>query len=257
MRPYRIRAVNTAADSENKIHDDGVAARYGFRGGLVPGVTVYGYMTIPALEYFGEEWLEHGAMKVRFKEPVYEGEEVIIETRVLETGVIEISLEAGRATGLAWMEAGGTPPDLEKYSVRPMPSQDRRPSASHNSLAADTILGTLDATLKLADAQASAPLAAWIGEARLAHPAILLALANELLVRNVVLGPWIHVASEVENFATAHDGETLRVHGWIAEKYERAGHEFITLDILTTCGERAIQQVRHTAIWQPRISSLY
>ena len=53
--PLRIRAVNTAADSENKIHNDAIAAEYGFRGGLVPGVTVYGYMAAAAIEHFGLE----------------------------------------------------------------------------------------------------------------------------------------------------------------------------------------------------------
>ncbi len=58
---YRVFAVNTAPDSENTIHDDGVAAQFGFRGGLVPGVTVYGYMTVPIVDY-AREWIEHGSM---------------------------------------------------------------------------------------------------------------------------------------------------------------------------------------------------
>jgi len=33
-----VSAYNTAAASDNKIHDDSVARRFGFRGGLVPGV---------------------------------------------------------------------------------------------------------------------------------------------------------------------------------------------------------------------------
>jgi len=36
-----------AAASANKIHDDTVAQQYGFRGGLVPGVSVYASMTYP------------------------------------------------------------------------------------------------------------------------------------------------------------------------------------------------------------------
>ena len=40
-----VSAYNTAAASDNKIHDDCVARRFGFRGGLVPGVEkVYAYM---------------------------------------------------------------------------------------------------------------------------------------------------------------------------------------------------------------------
>ena len=42
--PYRVEAFNTAKASENKIHDDAVARRFGFGGGLVPGVDVYAYM---------------------------------------------------------------------------------------------------------------------------------------------------------------------------------------------------------------------
>src|SRR5256886_7527398 len=43
---YRVTAKNTST-GDNKIHDDVTARRYGFRGALVPGVTVYAYMTQP------------------------------------------------------------------------------------------------------------------------------------------------------------------------------------------------------------------
>src|SRR5438093_611879 len=75
---YRVRARNTSADSENKIHDDTVAASYGFRGGLVPGVTVYGYMTVPIVARFAHDWLERGSMQVKFHQPFYEGEDVSV-----------------------------------------------------------------------------------------------------------------------------------------------------------------------------------
>ena len=55
--PYRVRAFNTAVASENKIHDDTVARRYGFSGGLVPGVEVYAYMTHPCLLVYHKETL--------------------------------------------------------------------------------------------------------------------------------------------------------------------------------------------------------
>ena len=40
LETYRVSAYNTSKQSENKIHDDAVARRYGFSGGLVPGVEV-------------------------------------------------------------------------------------------------------------------------------------------------------------------------------------------------------------------------
>ena len=44
LEAYRISAYNTAKLSENKMHDDTVAKRFGFSGGLVPGVDVMAYM---------------------------------------------------------------------------------------------------------------------------------------------------------------------------------------------------------------------
>ena len=74
LGPYRVSAYNTAHDSENKIHDDAVARRFGFGGGLVPGVDVYGYMThLPVLRW-GRAWLERGTAECRFFKPVYDGD---------------------------------------------------------------------------------------------------------------------------------------------------------------------------------------
>ena len=44
LETYRVEAYNTAKLSENKMHDDTVARRFGFSGGLVPGVDVMAYM---------------------------------------------------------------------------------------------------------------------------------------------------------------------------------------------------------------------
>ena len=41
---HTVAAYNLSAASENKIHDDTVAKKFGFEGGLVPGVEVYAYI---------------------------------------------------------------------------------------------------------------------------------------------------------------------------------------------------------------------
>ena len=53
MNTYRVQAYNTAHSSENKIHDDAVARRFGFSGALVPGVDVYAYMMHLPVERWG------------------------------------------------------------------------------------------------------------------------------------------------------------------------------------------------------------
>src|SRR5260370_9636594 len=133
---YRVVAHNTAADSENKIHDDRVAAQDGFRGGLVPGVTVYGYMTAPVVQHFGEAWLASGAMEVRFVQPVYEGEEIVVSAEADASGILKLAAGAC-ATAAAWISGASV---ADPTPQRPLqPKQD----ASKEALAPGTVLGTL------------------------------------------------------------------------------------------------------------------
>ena len=72
--PYHVSAYNTAKASENKIHDDATARRFGFTGGLVGGVHVYAYMTHLPVQHWGRAWLERGTGDCKFGKPVYEGD---------------------------------------------------------------------------------------------------------------------------------------------------------------------------------------
>ena len=67
---YQVSAYNTAHDSENKIHDDATAKRFGFKGGLVGGVYVYAYMSHMPVQRWGRAWLERGTGEARFGKPV-------------------------------------------------------------------------------------------------------------------------------------------------------------------------------------------
>ena len=44
MPVHSAVARNFAEASENKIHSDDIARRFGFTGALVPGVTVFGHL---------------------------------------------------------------------------------------------------------------------------------------------------------------------------------------------------------------------
>jgi hypothetical protein len=254
MTPLRIRAVNTAADSENKIHDDRVAAQYGFRGGLVPGVTVYGYLAAAVVDHFGEQsstnpWLTRGAIDVRFQKPVYAGDEVMVTIEPQDGGRVRVEI-AGCASAVAWLHDEAAPSSIESA-----PPGERRAPAQH-TLQPGTILGSLgwpDRPLDLSQARLSAPLDSAIGPDRLAHPAILLGLANEIFVANYELGPWIHAASEVRKFSAVRDGERIHVRARIEEQFERKGHDFVVLNVhILAADGRLIEHVRHTAIWRPR-----
>src|ERR1700732_3033215 len=74
LEAYRVEAYNTAKLSENKMHDDTVARRFGFNGGLVPGVDVMAYMMHLPVARWGRAFLERGLIEARFVKPVYDGE---------------------------------------------------------------------------------------------------------------------------------------------------------------------------------------
>ena len=60
---HRVSAYNTSKHSENKIHDDTVARKYGFAGGLVPGVDVMAYMLHMPVARWGRDFLERGLIR--------------------------------------------------------------------------------------------------------------------------------------------------------------------------------------------------
>jgi acyl dehydratase len=240
--PFHVRAVNTAVDHENKIHDDAVAAQYGFRGGLVPGVTVYGYLAQAVVEHFGVDWLERGAMDVRFHKPVYHDDDVSVT--VTGEGDGRVRVEARDcASGVAWIHD-------ESPTVISGEAPIVRRAASLDSLTIGTVLGTWTETLDLHASTVSAPIDPSL-DGR-AHPAVMLSLANRIFVENYVLGPWMHVSSEIRKFGPAKNGDAIRVRARITDQYERKGHEFVVLDVCILNHDRVIERVRHTSIWRPR-----
>jgi acyl dehydratase len=257
---YAVRAHNAATASENKIHDDAVARAYGFEGGLVPGVTVYAYLTHPVVAVLGRAWLEHGTMAARFVRPCYDGDEVTVDA--IERGAADdrvVELTARRAvdevvaTATASVPAHpGPPPAVDEYPAAPSPG-DRAP-ATEDALAGLGALGSWEATFRADHAPAfldeiGEDLAFYRDDA-LAHPGYLLLAANWILGANVRLGPWMHVGSDVTNFGVVGDGDRVSTRGRIADLFERKGHRFVELDLLMVANDtRPVVHVRHTAIY--------
>jgi hypothetical protein len=251
---HHVRAFNTATASTNKIHDDAVARTYGFRGGLVPGVDVYAYMTHLPVREWGPAWLAHGTMSARFVTPVYDGHDVTVTGSGDGHGLAVSVVDAGAvcATG----RAGQDPAHDERPMPPDAPLPDTPPPASPETLCRGTVLGTVVETFDagaheryLADVRERLPCYA---SERIAHPGWLLRLANAALARSVTLGPWIHVSSDVALLGTVHDGHTVVVRSMVLDEFERSGHRFVTLDVVITAAGRLVQRVTHTAIHAPR-----
>jgi hypothetical protein len=60
------------------------------------------------------------------------------------------------------------------------------------------------------------------------------------LVQNVVLGPWIHVGSKVNNFAAVHIGQRLRLRSKITSNVVSKGHSIVEFDAVVVADERDV-----------------
>lgn len=261
---YRVTARNTSASSENLIHDDATARRYGFRGALVPGTTVYAYLTRPLVFTLGAAWLARGTAHVRFLRPVLEGEEVIVTGEITgrDASGLSATLRAttpasGECAVLDVTVPAGTPTPVNTALYRAAPLPVERPPVSREVLLGLDVLGTPEATYdeKRASDYLDAvgdDLAVYRGPDGWVHPAFFLTQANRALDRNVRISPWIHVASRVRHLGGARIGEHLATRGRLRSLFEKKGRELVELDLLIVAGQaaRPVAHVLHTAIWK-------
>lgn len=257
LAPYDVSAFNTAVTSENKIHDDDVARRFGFTGALVPGVEVYAYMAHMPVALWGRAWLERGGAECRFVKPVYDGN-IARVTAQEEGGVLNMSVESGGvlcATGHAVLPDAAPAPAFDSLPTGALPAE--RPKASESNLAPGVSLGLAPVTIDRAALQQ------YLADIReqdgiylregLVHPGQILRLCNAALVQSVVLGPWIHVGSRLRNFSAARVGQELTLRNRITSNGVTKGHAIVEFDALAiTDGKQVVAQITHTAIWRPR-----
>lgn len=258
---YTIQAYNVSHASENKIHDDTVAQKLGFSGGLVPGVEVFAYASHLPLERWGRAFLERGELAAKFSKPVYDGRMATATAVDATDGTLDIRVESDGvecATGTARLpDKVEAAPSLSAYGYRAPPADlSLRPPADEMSLATGLDLSTVPAVLDrerheayLRDVRETNPIYADEG---IAHPGILLRLCNSALRENVVLPPWIHVGSEMRNLSLARVGETLSARARVVANYDRKGHRLVDLDCLLLAGDRPVAHVLHTAIYKLR-----
>ena len=257
VETYRVEAYNTAKLSENKMHDDTVAKRFGFSGGLVPGVDVMAYMMHLPVRKWGRAFLERGLIEARFVKPVYDGE--IADVKGEETdGVLAIEVESRGelcATGSASLP--GSRPTVALSDFPEVAAVAERKPVNAASYELGKWLGTVPrawageaAQEYLADVRERDPIYAAEG---LGHPGLLQRVMNKVLVDNAILGPWIHVGSRMQLLSAGRSGDELTARAKVTGNYEKKGHRFVELDALVVAnGTTPLAHCQHIAIYQPR-----
>lgn len=110
LPPITVSAINSASTSTGSIHDDEKAREMGYRGGLVPGVTVLAYMTRMMDENFGHQWAIGGSFHGLIRRPAYEGDEMTVEGDIVDAveGVLTLKLRVVDPEGKACATADVT-----------------------------------------------------------------------------------------------------------------------------------------------------
>ena len=257
LETYRVQAYNTAKLSENKMHDDTVAKRFGFNGGLVPGVDVMAYMMHLPVAKWGRAFLERGLIEARFVKPVYDGETADVRGEE-SNGELSIEVESrGQlcATGTASLPASA--PSVSISEFREIAAVAERRPVNDSSYQLGKWLGTAPrawageaAQEYLTDVRESDPI--YLAEG-LGHPGLIQRVMNRVLVDNAVLGPWIHVGSRMQLLNPARSGDELTARAKVTANYEKKGHRFVELDALVVAnGRTPLAHCQHIAIYQPR-----
>ena len=252
--PYQVRARNLAPDSDNKIHDDDVAQQFGFSGALVPGVELFAYLTHPFVDAWGPGFFHGGRLEARFRRPVYDGEDVVAAADPEDSGAFATSLTGPdgevRAVGRAWPADGTT---AARRDYPPVPARTELLPTGPDELP----LGPLGSVEEPVTVERHDAYLEGIGEtlslyrdAGLVHPGAQLRIVNELLMRNVALGPWIHTASSCRFLAEPKLGSALRAHGIVTECFERNGHRYVRYDALVLSDDLPVMEADHTAIYR-------
>jgi hypothetical protein len=258
---YRVKASASAIVKDNLIHDDDFARKCGYRGALVPGASIYAYITRTLVEAFGQGWLQRGTGEVRFVHPVYEGEEVRVSGSVssmTREGILRIECQAMNPQGVVCAvdtamlppQAESSPPKLSNY---PAGKNNPGRTITLQSLGLGETLNPVrsEFTRKTHWAYCQKtirdhhPLFQ-----EFLHPGWLLSQASLILAANYDLPAWIHVASVVQNFCAQHEECFVETRGRVEDKFERKGNHYLVLDLALFAGETCLQTILHTVIFR-------
>ena len=242
--PHRFVA-HVIEEAQNKIHDDDVAQQFGFTGALVPGVELFARITTPLVGAWGEEFLSAGRVDVRFRRPVYDGEELLVE--VADGGALTATGPDGEVRCLGSAARTADRPDLiGLVEVAPADGPVADPVVGpfpsvHEDVTVEQNEWYLDAV--------GEPLALY-RENAWAHPGMLVKAVHRLLTHNVDLGPWIHTASDCRFLGVAPLPARVTSHGRVTHVGRRGANDEVRYDALVLTDGEPVLHVVHTALYR-------
>jgi acyl dehydratase len=254
-----------SADISNPIHSTEVAAKYGFRGALVGGVTVWGWATPVILEALGEGWLDHGWCEFGFRQPTYPGDRLTVVaergteedpeawsvTMVNQDGVDCVRGTVGLGDAL-WASEFVTPQRMTgERLVEPLPPLVLESAAVGEDWASKTVNATAELAREFSREKQHEESELFTGEAPRMHPAWTAGWAESLLRHNFAVPSSMHTRSRVQQLAPVRAGQQVTGGARLLEAYERRTHHFANLDVLLRGEDGAdLARLRHWTVFR-------
>jgi hypothetical protein len=237
-------AFNQVPDSQNQIHGDKVAQAYGFKGGLVPGVTVSAYLIHPAVTTFGLEYLTRGSAHVRVNSPLYDGEEFSVG--IVDQNDTSYSAHLLRSDGTPLAEATvdigidiGDPPQMrgdEQLDLQldvPVATPENMLKLMMDGCKAYRVRWDKSHPMSryLTDPAQMAELLQFGDKAGFANPSFVLGVSNWVLAGNAQMNPWVHMETRSQNYAAIPPGSVILAEMSMVDLFSKKGHEFVDVEV--------------------------
>lgn len=225
---WSVRAVNLPEHADNPVHTDDGAVAAGFPRAIVAGTTVYAYLTRPAVDAWGPDWMAEGGGEVRFQHPVFADD------------VVSCDFDGDDRTATITARVDG--------DVRATFAAER--AAASREFGPGTKLGRMEVDL---DDQLC-HYGVRVGDDHplhgrdIAHPAIWPIIGNRVMLRHLVSGPWVHVRSRIVHHAPAPTGTVAAVEARIVDRSIRRSGTWYTVDVAVSIDGRRCATVEHEAI---------
>ena len=265
MNTWSATALNTAPDSENRIHSDELAKEYGFEGGLVPGVTISAYLVHPLVELWGKNWLDKGYANCRIISPLYDKELFEVKTDIIDSSKANTTLVRGNGVVSALAEVALT----EDLPLAPLLRKDQLGDVDYKAPHASRIIwerlkseGCRSFNYSWADEN---PLIYLTNEDHLpellqpkkggySNLSFLLGCSNWILAGNAFMNPWVHLQTISQNYRAVSLNSSLIAQMEVNKIYEKKGHEFIDVfvNLFDQHDEMCVMTINLTAIYKLR-----
>lgn len=252
---YKIQTFNDALESENRIHSDDVAKRYGFEGALVGGVVVYGHMTYQPMRVAGADWLTDNKAEVRFLKPAYDEQFLHIECEQTANGLQSNCYNDSRELLATLSSTKGLDDPSPSWMIPPATEIITREEIHWDKLHIDQ---PAPAHIWTPDYETNMDFAKQLrdenplyseGKDPLVHPFWISRECNSAFSRSFILPAWIHVGTAFYFHKPLKVGQEVEIRMIPQKKWKSKGHQLATLYIAFIVDGEPYIEAEHTAIF--------